>query len=268
MDLQLQGKRALVTGSSAGIGRAIALRLAHEGATVVVHGRDQARAEKIRKEIVSAGGKAEVALGELTKEADAREIARQVVGSSEGVDILVNNAGSYVNKAWFETTAASWRDVYEHDVISVVRLVKLLVPAMRKRGWGRVINIATGMATTPQAVMPDYAAAKAALVNSTLSLMKAVAGAGITVNTVSPGVILTDNVENLVRKAAKARDWGDDWATIQRNWFEQVLGDRYVSRFGTCEEVADVVAFVASPLASYLNGAIIRVDGGKSPSIN
>jgi NAD(P)-dependent dehydrogenase (short-subunit alcohol dehydrogenase family) len=105
-------------------------------------------------------------------------------------------------------------------------------------------------------------------VNSTVSLAKALAGTGVTVNTISPGVIHTEGVERVLREAAKRLGWGDDWETIQRRWFEDVLSDKTVKRLGRVEEVADLVAFVASPLADYINGANLRIDGGKSPSVN
>jgi NAD(P)-dependent dehydrogenase (short-subunit alcohol dehydrogenase family) len=157
---------------------------------------------------------------------------------------------------------------FETDVVSAVRLILATVPDVRAAGWGRIINLASGMATTPQAVMADYAAAKAAMVNSTVSLAKALAGTGATVNTVSPGAIHTESVERVLREAAKRLGWGDDWEIIQRRWFEDVLSDKTVKRLGRVEEVADLVAFVASPLADYINGANLRIDGGKSPSVN
>ena len=111
-----------------------------------------------------------------------------------------------------------------------VRLILATVPDLREAGWGRIINVATGMATTPQVVMADYAAAKAAMVNSTVSLAKALAGTGVTANTVSPGVIQTEGVERVLHEAAKRLGWGDDWEIIQRRWFEDMLSDKTVKR--------------------------------------
>ena len=180
----------------------------------------------------------------------------------------MNNAGAYEARDWFETTPATWRLFFETDVLSAVRLVLAVAPDLRHAGWGRIINVATGMATTPQPVMADYAAAKAAMVNSTVSLAKALAGTGVTVNTVSPGVIRTEGVERVLREAAQRLGWGDDWQIIQRRWFEDVLSDKTVKRLGRVEEVANLVAFIASPLADYINGASLRIDGGTSPSVN
>jgi 3-oxoacyl-[acyl-carrier protein] reductase len=118
------------------------------------------------------------------------------------------------------------------------------------------------------AVMPDYAAAKACVVNASVSLAKALVGTGITSNTISPGLIYTEGVEQVLRKRAKASDWGSDLQVIQRNWMQQVLDATYTGRLGTTSEVAALVAFVASPLAGYIQGANLRVDGGLCPSIN
>jgi len=268
MNLQLVGKRALVTGASAGIGVAIAEVLAREGARVLVHGRDTVRTDAVVGRIVSAGGQAMPITGDLATDDGAAAVYSEAKRAFGGLDILINNAGAYEARPWFETTPETWRMFFETDVVSAVRLILATVPDVRAAGWGRIINVASGMATTPQAVMADYAAAKAAMVNSTVSLAKALAGTGVTVNTVSPGVIHTESVERVLREAAKRLGWGDDWEIIQRRWFEDVLSDTTVKRLGRVEEVADLVAFVASPLADYINGANLRIDGAKSPSVN
>jgi 3-oxoacyl-[acyl-carrier protein] reductase len=141
MDLNLRGKRALVTGSSAGIGAEIARVLAQEGASVVIHGRNAERANKFAAEIRAAGGAAAVALGELTDDAQAERVAHEAEAAFGGVDILVNNAGSYPITAWWDTPPDVWLETYNTDVVAGVRLVKLLVPGMIERGWGRVIQI-------------------------------------------------------------------------------------------------------------------------------
>jgi NAD(P)-dependent dehydrogenase (short-subunit alcohol dehydrogenase family) len=268
VDLQLKGKRALVTGSSAGIGAGIARRLAGEGARVVVHGRNAARTEAVLAAVRAVGGEAASAVGDLSSDEGAEKVFESSRRAFGGIDILVNNAGGYASRPWLDTTPQNWRAFYEDDVLSAVRLILAAAPAMRQAGWGRIINIATGMATTPQAVMADYAAAKAALVNSTVSLAKELAGTGVTVNTISPGLIATDGVERVLREVAAAHGWGEDWSDIQRRWLKDVLHNEFVSRLGTVDEVADLVAFVASPRAEYINGANLRIDGGLAPSIN
>ncbi len=268
MDLDLTTKSALVTGSSAGIGAAIARTLAREGARVIVHGRDASRVQAIAGEIRKAGAEAVGVTGDLATNQGAAQVVTEATASFGGIDILVNNAGSYAAASWFETSPKSWRGFYEADVLSAVRLIQAIAPRMRERGWGRIINIATGMATSPQPTMPDYAAAKAALINATLSLAKALAGTGITVNAISPGLIATDGVERVLRETAQTSGWGADWNVIQKRWITEVLHSDLVPRLGTVNEVADLVAFVASPRASYIHGANLRVDGGLVPSIN
>ena len=268
MDLRLDGKRALVTGSSAGIGAAVAKRLAHEGASVVVHGRDEARARAVAGTIASAGGRARVVIGDLGNDSGAEKVRDGALAAFGGIDILINNAGGYSAAEWFDTTPESWRRFYEEDVVSCVRMIQALAPGMRKAGWGRIINIASGIATAPGAVMADYAAAKAAMVNATVSLSKSLAGSGVGACTVSPGLILTEGVEKILRGAAKERNWSDEWNAIQARWFSEVLGSSSVKRLGTIDEVAHFVTFVASPVADYIVGANLRIDGGLTPSVN
>jgi 3-oxoacyl-[acyl-carrier protein] reductase len=268
MDLELAKRSALVTGSSAGLGAVIARTLAREGARVIVHGRDATRVHAVVSDIRGAGAEAAGVAGDLATDDGASRVFAQAAAAFGRIDILVNNAGSYAAAPWFETSPQSWLGFYQADVLSAVRLIQAAVPAMRERGWGRIINIATGMATAPQPLMPDYAAAKAALINATVSLAKAVAGTGISVNAISPGLIATDGVERVLRETAHTERWGDDWDVIQQRWMREVLRSDLVPRLGKVTEVADIVAFIASPRAGYIHGANLRVDGGLVPSIN
>lgn len=269
LDLKLSGKRALVTGSSSGIGEAIARILAREGVHVVVHGRNPERAQRVADDIRRDGGKAWVALGDLGRPDAARAVAKNALEALGGVDILVNNAGGADEgmKAWLETDLEQWHATFEQNIYSSVRLVRELVPDMKRSGWGRIIQVASGVATQPFPIGPDYAAAKAAMVNATVSLAKALGGAGITVNTVSPGPIVTPAAERVFRDVAKERNWGDDWAQIERLAVEHFVPNP-LGRMGTPEEVAVAVAFLASPLAGYIHGTNLRVDGGTVTSIN
>ena len=260
MDLELAKRSALITGSSAGLGAEIARTLAREGARVVVHGRDAGRVHAVVGDIQRAGAEAAGVTGD--------RVFAEAVAAFGGIDILVNNADSYAAASWFETSPQSWLGFFQADVLSAVRLIQAVVPAMRERGFGRIINIATGLATATQPEMPDYAAAKAALINATASLAKAVAGTGITVNAISPGLIATNGVERVLRETARAKGWGADWNVIQRRWMREVLRSHLVLRLGKVTEVADLVAFIASPRAGYIHGANLRVDGGLVSSIN
>lgn len=267
MDLQLEGKRALVTGSSGGIGEGIAKALAQEGTIVVVHGRNEKEADRVAQEITTAGGKAFVSLGDLSTDEDAQKVAEKALSDLGGVDILVNNAGGYEQMPWMESSPVKWADMFNHDVLSMVRLVQYLTPQMKEQGFGRFIQFASSAAMQPYEFGPDYSVAKAGIVNLSVSLAKALANTGITSNTVSPGPILTAGFERLWRGVAKERGWGDDWEEIERNVVKEILPNP-TGRVGRVEEVANLVTFLASPLSGYINGANLRVDGGYVIGIN
>ncbi|OLB80121.1 MAG: short-chain dehydrogenase [Actinobacteria bacterium 13_2_20CM_2_71_6] len=265
MDLRLYGRRALVTGSSGGIGAGIAARLAAEGAAVLVHGRRPEAVQEVVDQIRAAGGRAEPALGDLGTETGAAQVVDAAL--TRGVDILVNNAGWYANTTWEQATPEDWLRTYNRNVVTAVRLIRALVPGMRERGWGRVVQIASGEATAPFPTMPDYAAGKAALVNLTVSLAKRLDRTGVTVNTVSPGIVVTPGVEQFYRKVAADRGWGDSWPDIEEAVLREVL-DNPTGRLGRPADVADLVAYLVSPLAGYVNGANLRVDGGSTATVN
>ena len=271
MNLQLDGKRALVTGSSNGLGEAITKALAQEGAHVAVHGRDKTRAEKVAQEIRTAGGRAEIVLGDLTVEAETNALADEAVKLLGGIDILVNNAGgSGEKKTWDQTDAKDWADLYDRNVLAIVRLVRLLVPPMRQAGWGRVVNISSGAAALPSATGADYSAAKAAVNNLTVSLSKAVGGEGVTVNAVSPGPIFTPKLERMFRDMARERGWAEGgkgpWAEVEKAVLANVF-TLSLKRVGRAEEVADAVTFLCSPRAGFITGANLRIDGGTVPTV-
>jgi 3-oxoacyl-[acyl-carrier protein] reductase len=262
VDLQLAGHRAVVTGASSGIGEAIARRLSAEGAAVIVHGRRAEAVHAVVEVIRANGGEAIAALANL---ADADEYARFLAAAQAAgpVDILINNAGAYANRSWEDATPEDWLELYAINVAAVVRCIRGFLPVMRAGGWGRIIQIGTGEAINPFPTMPDYAASKAALLNLTVSLSKHLARSGITVNTVSPGIVVTPGVEQFYRREASHRSWGQDWASIEAGVLSEIV-DIPVGRLGRPAEVADLVALVASPLAGYINGANLRIDGGST----
>jgi 3-oxoacyl-[acyl-carrier protein] reductase len=267
MDLKLDGKRALITGSSGGIGEGIAKVFAKEGATVVIHGRNRTNAERVANEIKDNGGTAYVALGDLSNDEGASEVSSIAMSLTGGIDILVNNAADFKNRGWAESTPNDWAELYNLNVLSCVRMIRSVMPQMKKNEWGRIIQISSGEATQPFAFMPDYAATKAALNNLTVSLSKELANTGITSNTISPGIIVTSSLEKFYRQTAAKRGWGNDWNEIEKHIVQEILYNP-VGRLGKIDDVANLVVFVASPLASYVNGANLRVDGGSVVTVN
>jgi 3-oxoacyl-[acyl-carrier protein] reductase len=269
MDLQLAGKRALVTGSSSGIGAEIARMLATEGVKVIVHGRDPGRTRAVAAEIGAAGGKSATALGDLTADRDTTaviETARQAFG---GIDILVNNVGgpaSVAHPTWFDTPLEEWAENYRHNALAAVCLILAFVPEMRERRWGRVIQISSRNAISPHAQFGAYGTAKAAVNNLTLSLSKALAGTGVTSNGVMPGLIYTSQVDSwFVEMARKHTGTGDPKAGqeyVLKNVVHQT-----VDRLGQPKDIAAAVCFIASPLSDFMTGTTFRIDGGATPTI-
>jgi 3-oxoacyl-[acyl-carrier protein] reductase len=267
MDLQLHGKRALVTGSSSGIGRAIALGLAREGVAVVVHGRDAGRAEETADAIAAAGGRASVALGDLGDDAAAEQVANIAAAAFGGIDILVNNAGSAGGEEGWSAPADDWLTYYDANVVSAVRLIRALTPSMRDAGWGRVIQVGSAAHPYPLPRKAAYCATKAALANLTVSLSKELAATGITVNTISPGPTLTDGFRDFALMFAKGHGLGADADAATRALIDGPLANPS-GRLAEPQEIAALLALVASPLGASINGANLRIDGGFTPTVN
>jgi 3-oxoacyl-[acyl-carrier protein] reductase len=266
MDLKLSGKRALVTGSSAGLGEAIVKLLAAEGVAVVVHGRDADRTHAVAKAIHTAGGRADIALGDLATDAGADAVTVAALAGGP-IDILVNNAGVYHHLTWMEATARRWAETYEMNVLSGVRMIQRLVPMMREGRWGRVIQIGGGLAIQPIPMQPDYNASLAARHNLAVSLARELKGSGVTSNVVAPGAILVPSVERLLMEIAPRFGWGDTWEQIEAGAVRDMIPND-VGRLGRPEEIAAAVAYLASPLTDYVSGAVLRVDGGTIRSVH
>jgi NAD(P)-dependent dehydrogenase (short-subunit alcohol dehydrogenase family) len=262
MELGLRDKSVLVTGSSRGTGAVIAEHLAREGAMVFVHGLEVADAQSsIADGLRRQGFAAHAVSGDIRTDEGADRVASELHAITDRVDVLVNNYGAPARGDWHTATTAQWVEVYEQNVLSAVRMIDRFVPGMRQRGWGRVIQIATIGAIRPNKRMPHYYAAKGAMANLTASLVKELAGTNITVNTISPGLIHTAEVEANFRSLAQRRGWAGDWNEIEARGVELLMPNP-TGRLARREEVADVVTFVASERASYLNGVHLRVDGG------
>jgi 3-oxoacyl-[acyl-carrier protein] reductase len=269
MDLQLADKRALVTGSSSGIGAEIARMLALEGVKVVVHGRDRARAQAVVTEIEARGGQAAIALGDLTTADGVETVIKATEQTIGSIDILVNNAGgsnSATAPSWFETPEEEWIDSYRQNALPAVRLAQAFVPSMRQqRGWGRLIQISSRNAISPYAQFGPYGAAKAALNNLTLSLSKALAGTGVTSNGIMPGLIYTPLADPWFR--ALAKQLGSDDPQVGQDFALKSVIQQTVARIGQPKDIAVAVCFIASPLNDFMTGTTIRVDGGATPTV-
>jgi 3-oxoacyl-[acyl-carrier protein] reductase len=273
MDLQLKGKRALVTGGSGAIGAAIVEVLAREGVRVVVHGR---REEATRQVAARAGGpkSAAVVFGELSDAAQAKRVADEALAAFGGIDILVNNAAATGPTNWDTTEPEEWVRYFRMIVTSAVILSLALIPQMKERGWGRIIQTGSSAAALGLPSAPEYAASKAALANMSSSLAKQYGEYGITSNILGVGLVRTDTHLQYVGKAAQEiAETRPDGRPVDRI-YEAIIrsaGGHYninpLSRMGRPEEVAYAVVMLASPLSSFINGALLRVDGGKVPTI-
>jgi NAD(P)-dependent dehydrogenase (short-subunit alcohol dehydrogenase family) len=257
MDLNLTKKRALVSGSTAGIGLAIATALAHEGAHVIVNGRLQTSVNDIVAKLKSeTGGDVAGFAGDLSKASVAEALAQQY----PDIDILINNLGIFEPKPFEDISDADWVKFFDVNVLSGVRLARLFLPAMKRANWGRIIFISSESAVQIPAEMIHYGMTKTAQLAVSRGLAEAVAGTGITVNSILPGPTRSRGVSDFVETLAKAE--GKSFAEFEKGFFKNVRPTSLIKRFASPEEVASLVAYVASPLASAITGAALRVDGG------
>jgi 3-oxoacyl-[acyl-carrier protein] reductase len=264
LDLGLKGKRALVAGSSSGIGAGIARMLGAEQAEVVVHGRSMEHAAAVVRDIENAGGKAWIVLGRLDQPDEIERIAREALGAAGQIDILINCAGAGKSThSWFETPLERWHEQYQFSTLYAVQLIRALVPAMRDRRWGRVLNVSTGASFKPSAFGPDYPAAKLALHSVAVSLMAELADSGVTVNTLTSGVVLTPNTLSVMQSRASRAGFTETGAALEKRVTKD-LWQVPLGRAGRVEELAAAACFLVSERASYITGAALRVDGGAS----
>jgi len=255
MDLGIAGKRALVLGASRGLGRAIATALAAEGAKVVLAARNRERLAE-----VAAALKGQSEPVDLGDPASVERLAKAVLAGGE-VDILINNTGGPQTGSILQVEAEAWRGWYQAMAISAFELTRQLLPPMRDRRWGRIVTVVSSGVEQPIANLGQSNAIRASIVGWAKSLANEVAAEGITVNCVVPGRIQTERVEEI--DAANAKRQGVDVATVAA----QSRATIPLGRYGTPEEFAAVVAFLASAPAAYVTGSLVRVDGGLIKSI-
>jgi NAD(P)-dependent dehydrogenase (short-subunit alcohol dehydrogenase family) len=260
MDLKLSGKTALVTGSTAGIGLAIAERLAQEGVEVVISGRNQAKLDEAAAK-VGALGKVRAVLAD----AASAEGAATLVAAAPDVDILVNNLGIYEAKPFTEITDDDWHRFFEVNVVSGARLARHYFPRMLAKDWGRVIFIASESGLVIPGEMIHYGMTKTAQLAISRGLAEQTRGTGVTVNSVLPGPTRSEGIVEFIRSVVDNKDAPE--AEREAAFFTKLRPLSLIRRLIEADEIAAQVALLASPLGAITNGAAIRVEGGIVPTI-
>jgi NAD(P)-dependent dehydrogenase (short-subunit alcohol dehydrogenase family) len=263
MNYHLDQKLCLVTGSTAGIGFAIASALAGEGAKVIINGRTDDRVAEAIEKIQKLHPKAncEAFAGDLSTVDDVTEVYERF----PEVDVLVNNLGVYEPKTFDKITDEDWHKIIETNFFSGVRLSRTYLPVMLNHNWGRIIFISSESGVQIPREMIHYGVTKTMQLALSRGLAETTIGTGVTVNSVLPGPTRSEGVEGFVKNMAKEQ--GKSAATVEKEFFQNVRPSSLIQRFATNEEVANLVAYVASPLSSATNGAALRVDGGVVRSI-
>ena len=254
MDLQLNGRVALVTGGSQGIGKAVAAMLAQEGASVVIAARGAELLDKVATEIRAAGGKVHAVAADVSQAADCERLVAETIKTFGRLDILVNNAGTSATGEFESVTDEAWQADFNLKLFAAIRLARLVVPGMRQHGWGRIINMTKIGAKHPRAKSMPTTVTRAAGLAFTKAMSKEFAASNILVNTVCIGLIKAGQHE---RKAARA-------GVPVEQMYDAMGKDIPLGRVGRAEEVASVVAFLASEAASYVTGSSVNLDGGAS----
>lgn len=263
MDLQLKGKKALVTGSTAGIGWAIASVLVREGASVIVNGRTQARVAEAIGKIKSDYPNADVS-GVAADLATAAG-AQTVIEAAPEIDILINNMGIFEPKAFEAITDEDWTKFFETNVMSGVRLSREYLPKMKRQDWGRIIFISSESAVDIPVEMIHYGMTKTAQLSIARGLAETTVGTKVTVNTIMPGPTASEGVTTFVEQLAGEQKIST--AEMEKQFFETARPSSLLKRFIEPSEIAEFVAFISSPLSAVTNGAALRAEGGLLRSI-
>jgi len=258
MDLQLKGKTAFVSGSTQGIGFAIARQLLQEGASVIINGRTTEKvnqtAEKLSQQVPGSS-----VLGIAADFSKAKE-AQHLVEQLPAVDILVNNAGIFEPKHFLEITDEEWTRFFEVNVLSGVRLSRHVLPAMLKKNWGRIIFISSESAINIPEEMIHYGTTKTAQLSISRGIAELTRNTGVTVNTILPGPTRSEGVEAFIKQVAVSKQITPEQAEVE--FFQTMRPSSIIQRFADVTEIANLVTYIASPLSSATNGASLRADGG------
>ena len=260
MNLELKGKKAFVSGSTAGIGLAIASRLAREGAEVWVNGRTRERVD----EAIGQLGK-DVQVHGIAADLSTAEGCAEIVRQLPELDILVNNVGIFEPKPFEKISDADWEKFFAVNVLSGVRLSRAYLGKMKERNWGRIVFISSESALQIPAEMIHYGMTKTAQLAIARGLAETCSGTNVTVNSVLPGPTASEGVSEFVAQLAQEKKMSH--AEFEEEFFKSARPTSILQRFIEPEEIASVVAFVCSPLASSINGASVRADGGVLKSI-
>lgn len=262
MDLKLRGKTAVVTGATGGIGLEIARTLSVEGAKVVIPGRTKERLDTAIENIRMSGG--EVVTGVIADPA-TEEGAGALLAAVPDVDILINNLGIYAPKTFDQIADAEWRDIFEVNVMSGIRLSRAYMPAMLQRNWGRIVFISSESGLMTPGEMMHYGMTKTSQLAVARGLAVAAKGTGVTVNSVLPGPTRSDGIFDFLRGVSSNPN--ASLAELEAEFFQKHRPSSLLQRLINPEEIASLVAYVSSPLSSATNGAALRVDGGVTPTI-
>ena len=263
MDLQLNGKKALITGSTAGIGFAIADVLAREGAGVIVNGRTQERVDEAIEKIKSASADADIT--GVAADVSTAEGAKTVTDFAPEIDILINNMGIFEPKPFAEIPDQDWLKFFEANVMSGVRLSRFYFPKMIGKNWGRIIFISSESAVNIPSEMIHYGMTKSAQLAVSRGLAETTVGTNVTVNTILPGPTASEGVTTFVAQMAEQQNISRE--EMEKQFFETARPSSLLKRFIEPREIGEFVAFISSPLSSATNGAALRVEGGLLRSI-
>jgi 3-oxoacyl-[acyl-carrier protein] reductase len=258
MNLNLKKKTALITGSTSGIGKAIAMSLASEGVSVIINGRNQTMIDKTVREIEQTIPNAQVQ--GIAADLGTREGCELVIARFPNIDILINNLGIYEPVEYFDTQDADWYQQFEVNIMSSIRLTRYYLKQMIATNQGRIIFIGSEAALVPALELPHYSAVKTMQLSLSRSLAELTKGTEVTVNTITPGSTLTDGVKEMLQSLYQ--DTNMTLEEMEQQFVRENRATSIIQRLILPEEIANLVTFVSSPLSSAINGSALKIDGG------